>query len=247
MNREEAKLILSVYRAGTADAQDPFFAEALRLAEQDQELANWFAAEQKCDSIIAAKLDEESAVPFGLKTSLVAAQSSPARPQGNWLRAFGLMAGTAAVTFMTAMIFFKSAPHSENSLADYRREMVSFVKLTPSLEFKTGDAGKVQEWLQNSAQFGRVSFPKSAENLPSVGCRILNFHNQPVALICFLRQNGQLVHLLVVNRAAFSGKVLPTQTQFKAEGEWMTATWADDDKVYLLTTKGGENELRKFL
>ena len=38
MNRDEAKIILLLYRPGTADAGDPEVAEALTLAKNDPEL-----------------------------------------------------------------------------------------------------------------------------------------------------------------------------------------------------------------
>src|SRR4029079_15043537 len=43
MNTQQAKEILSLYRPGTADAEDPSFAEALRLCERDPELERWFS------------------------------------------------------------------------------------------------------------------------------------------------------------------------------------------------------------
>ena len=46
MNREDAKIILRLYRPESPDAEDPEIAEALELAGRDQELARWL--EQHC-------------------------------------------------------------------------------------------------------------------------------------------------------------------------------------------------------
>jgi hypothetical protein len=43
MSIEDAKLILSAYRPGDQDADDPQFREALELTRHDPDLARWIA------------------------------------------------------------------------------------------------------------------------------------------------------------------------------------------------------------
>ena len=43
MNNKQAREILLSYRPGRDDTSDPQIAEALRLLDQDPELASWFA------------------------------------------------------------------------------------------------------------------------------------------------------------------------------------------------------------
>ncbi len=65
-----------------------------------------------------------------------------------------------------------------------------------------------------------------------------------LALICFRRADDEIVHLLVVNREAFSRRKSGSkEPQFAPLGEWMTATWVDADHAYLLTTKGSRAAL----
>lgn len=56
MDREQARFILSSFRAGGADSADPGFTEALRLAEADPELGQWLASERAFDAAFAAAL-----------------------------------------------------------------------------------------------------------------------------------------------------------------------------------------------
>ena len=56
MTEQEARLILQSYRPGGEDKDDPQFAEALREAERNPELARWLAEEQAFDCAMAAQL-----------------------------------------------------------------------------------------------------------------------------------------------------------------------------------------------
>src|SRR5437016_2707115 len=57
MTNERAKLLLSAYRHNGADAQDPFFREALEQATRDPELASWLTKQRSFDALIAEKLN----------------------------------------------------------------------------------------------------------------------------------------------------------------------------------------------
>ena len=75
MTEQEARFILQSYRPGGEDKDDPQFAEALREAERNPELARWLAEEQAFDCAVAAQLAALPA-PFGLKTRILA-QAAP--------------------------------------------------------------------------------------------------------------------------------------------------------------------------
>ena len=79
MNREEAKDILSAYRASGEDASDPQFQEALKLAIQDPEMARWFEQEQAWDLQISKKLRELPVSP-DLRDHLLVSLNMSDRP-----------------------------------------------------------------------------------------------------------------------------------------------------------------------
>ena len=54
MTREQAKEILSMYRAGGADAGDPFFAEALEAANSDPTLKAWLCEQEAFEPLSSA-------------------------------------------------------------------------------------------------------------------------------------------------------------------------------------------------
>lgn len=242
----EARAILSLYRPQSEDEDDPFFAEALHLARQDKELAKWFADEISFDEIIAGKLAEQE-VPARLRATLLASVEARPRFQWNWFSALGLAAATAAVTLLVSLGFHQPAGKESHLVDNYRTEMVGFVDLPPTLAVETNDLQKVSHWLAENTGTTPINFPSGARQLPALGCRALTYHGYQVGLTCFQRKNGQLVHLLVVNRAAFGQAELPAERQFAKVGEWATATWSEGDKVYLLATKGDRPQLETYL
>ena len=56
MDKEQARFILRSFRAGGADNSDPDFAEALKLANADQDLGQWLASERAFDAAFADAL-----------------------------------------------------------------------------------------------------------------------------------------------------------------------------------------------
>lgn len=56
MDKERARFVLGCFRPDGADAADPGFAEALRLAAEDRELGEWLAHERARDAAFAQAL-----------------------------------------------------------------------------------------------------------------------------------------------------------------------------------------------
>lgn len=245
MTREEAKQVLGVHRGGREDVDDAFFAEALKLAGTDGELAKWWAAEQALDAAITSKLQSEG-VPSGLKDALLSALEPRNTFEWNWPKAIGFAAAAAAIAVALTLGFVHPG-EPRDSVADFRSEMVNFVSLDPTLEMETGDLQKIQDRLAASASLVSVHFPAALQKMPALGCRSLLFRGHKVGLVCFRREGNELAHLLVVDRAAFGGAKLPETPDFHKEGDWMTATWAEGDKLYVLASKGGQKELETLL
>jgi hypothetical protein len=110
----------------------------------------------------------------------------------------------------------------------------------------SGNLGRIQGWLQEQ-HAGAEKVPSRLAALEPVGCRVLSFRGYKVTLICFRRDNGQLAHLFVVDRAAFPNLQPGTAPTFKSEGDWMTATWMEHDRVYMLATEGDRATAEQYL
>lgn len=247
MDEREARLILRSFRPGTEDEHDPHFAEALREAEGNRELAQWLEDEQAFDRVIAAKL-AALPEPFGLKTRLLAQSAAPAKARTpSWSLATAL-AAVAALLFLAAQIIslFRANAPATGTVANYTEEMVSFIRLPPSLELETHDLGVIKGWLQPKHSLP-VDVPPRLVDLQALGCRILSFRGHHVILICFAREDARLAHLFVVDRTVLPDLRAGSGPVFNRSGEWMTASWVEGDQVYMIAVQGDEATVKKFL
>jgi hypothetical protein len=243
MNEQEARLILQAYRPG-AGPDDPEVAVALQEAARNPELGRWFAEEQAFDRAIAAHLGNVPA-PFGLKTRILAQLGPPAAPH-RWSWAVKL-AGVVALLFLITQLvslFHPAVPEAQ--VSNYAREMVSFIRLGGALDMESDDLGQIKEWLsKKEASPGFV--PPRLAALQPLGCRLLSFRGQTVTLICFKRDKDRLAHLFVVDRAALPQMKSGAPPVFAGVGDWMTASWVENDRVYMIAVQGDRGAVQHYL
>ena len=245
MDEQQARLILKAYRPGGQDESDPHFSEALREAERNPQLAQWFADEQAFDKAIADRLEKIPA-PLGLKTRILAnARVRTESTRSRWL--VGL-ATVAALLFLCAQIisFWRNPTPATGALRDYAREMVSFVRIPPRLDMETNDLAKIENWVAQKKSFSVVA-PSALASLEPAGCRALSFRGHDVTLICFHRDRNRLAHLFVVDRAALPTLKPGQRPVFSTEGEWTTASWAQGGHVYTVAVQGDRAAVQSYL
>jgi len=71
MSNYDAKSVLNAYRSANADAEDPFFKDALKKAKRDPELMDWFMKQRAFDDVIVAKI-RTIEPPAGLNVQILA-------------------------------------------------------------------------------------------------------------------------------------------------------------------------------
>jgi hypothetical protein len=71
MDKEQARFILRSFRPDGADAEDPDFAEALRVATENRELGEWLASERAFDAEFARALGTVD-LPENLREDIIA-------------------------------------------------------------------------------------------------------------------------------------------------------------------------------
>ncbi len=248
MDEQKARLILRACRPGSEDRNDPEIAEALQEVEKNPELTRWFAEEQAFDRAMGAHL---AAVPppLGLKTRILAQgaeAAAPARPATRrW--AFGLAAAVAAIFLVAQVVILWRTPKAIADLpAEYASEMASFIQLSPPLQMESSDLGRIKDWLAKK-NAPAIKVPARLAALEPVGCRILSFRGHDVTLICFSREENRLAHLFVVDRAALPKMKSGDKPIFANKHGWMTATWVENDRVYMIAMQGGRAEIEKYL
>ena len=248
MTNEEAKFILSAYRSNGQDASDPVMAEALEQASRDPELAAWFRNERAVDTIISKALQEVT-VPSELKATILAGHRmmAPARkskrPWKTLLRLAAIM-----VVFVGALAFILQPSPSEDRIGQYRAEMTHLLatKAAP-LDFHGRSLSDIRRWLAGAGVEDSFKISHTLSSQPTMGCQILEWNGAQVTLICFDTRDGQLAHLLVIDRAVFPQlEDLPSTEVVQEEG-WTTATWTAEGRLYVLAGKGRRPELSALL
>ncbi|MEO6871155.1 MAG: hypothetical protein ABI233_02920 [Chthoniobacterales bacterium] len=246
MNETEGRVVLRAYQPGVDDKSDAQIAEALRLVEANPVLATWWEEEQAFDRAIAAQLGSVPA-PFGLKTRILAqAEEETPKRRNGWRWAFGGAVAVAALLLLAQVTDFWHKPQTANTPHQYAREMASFIQLEPPLEMESGNLDKIKSWLVQHNE-KPIKIPARIAALDPVGCRVLSFRGHDVTLICFHADGKRLAHLFVVDRAALPKLEPGDKPIFSNQHGWMTATWAEGDRVYMIAMQGSRAMVEQFL
>jgi len=246
VNREAAKIVLAACRPNGADANDPLVAEALALVQRDAELRAWFAAEQAADRAIAAKL-KAAPLPEDLLARVRAGTQARLAVRSRRPSLTLAMAASLALLGVIAALWFNRTPSAApGSFAAYRVDMTQFLRAFPKLDLATDRLPEVRAWLSQQHPLVQGKLPQGMERFPSIGCRTVEWQGQRLALLCFMAE-GQVVHVFVMPRTAFPDALLSSAPTFAKVGPQTTASWANDDNLYLVVTQADEALLRKIL
>ncbi len=247
MDDWEARSILGVHREGEAAIDDARLQEALRKAEGDPELARWWSEEKELDRIIASKLAGVH-VPAGLATRLASAvEMRPSAVRPAWSRTV-LLAAASIVALAVLFSSWRGPFQPAASLADYRDEMVSFIKVAPSVELESSELARLKNFLAKAEAPADFTVPKRLQQYEPLGCRVLRFRGADVSLVCFKLGGDKLAHLFVTKAGTVRTEGRVTAPVYAAEADgWMTATWTEGDQAYLLAVKGDRAAIEKFL
>jgi hypothetical protein len=245
MNNQEAKLILQAYRPNGQDASDPFFTEALEQVRRDPELEKWFAEENSLNTRIQTRIQAAILVPPGLKSDLLALRKTVYSTPW-WLQPMKLAAIALVLASLGAILLM--VPQRTTRLASFRDTMArSSLQAQEHVVFQSHDIASIRQWLQGQNMQTNFDMPATlqAANGTAQGCRVVNWNGHQATMICFM-VNGHHMDLFVIDRAGLPDFPENGAPQFASADGLMTATWADGEKVYLLTAEN-ETVLQKIL
>jgi hypothetical protein len=247
MNNEEAKLILQAYRPGGQDANDPRFREALAQAQHDPELAGWFANETALDTRISTRLQSAITPPAHLKSQLLA-QRKIIRPVAWWQQPAWLTATAAAVVLVAVLAVFSFKPVHAPQFAAFEQTMVrNSLQQTDHVKFASQDLAQIRDWLMARNVATNFDLPAALRDAPVHGCRVIDWHGQKVALLCFMPHGAGHVDLFVIDTTQFPDFTPSATAQFARNDGVTIVSWSRQGKTYLIASKTGEEQLRKIL
>ncbi len=246
MKREEAKHILSVYRASGEDASDPLFRDALNLASQDPELARWFAEDQAWDLQISKKLGDLPA-PRHLRDRLLASRKI-IRPASWWLRPIALAAAAAVVLTTGTTFWLVKRSGSPSDFADFSRVMVkASLDMSQHIDVMGLSAAELHTWIADRGGTADFVLPPGMAGHSAVGCKILDWRGHKVTLLCFKPTDGKHFDIFVVQEMNLQKDVSSAAPQFGSIDGQTTAAWCREGKIYFLAGSVPKSDFQKLL
>jgi hypothetical protein len=255
MNPAQAKQILTIYRPGTADADDPEIAEALALVRTDPELSRWFDEHCARQTALRDKF-RQIALPAGLREQIISEHTAHTKAASRREKIVGVVA-VAVILMALALLGFFYLPHNNNgpipnTLANYQDQMMSAAASGYDMTTMT-NLDQVHSWLaQKQAPIDYV-LPAGLKNAAVTGCTIQTWRNTRASMICFRQgetlppgQPGDL-WLFVIDQTAVNGAPTTTSPQLTKVNGLITATWTEGGELYLLGARGDEQTIQKYL
>jgi hypothetical protein len=244
MNKQQAREILSVYRPGTEDEQNPMFAEALALARTDRELKTWFEESTNFDRGMRAALAQMDA-PIDLR-DLILVGHKIVRPSPWWnYRLSGRQLAAAAAVVLFAALSALWFNHRPPGFAEFRREIAdSSWGPSPHVEMPAGSLSEIKRLLAAQRVDTNFNIPPALAHSDIRGCSVMHWRGHEVPVICF-HSEKQHLHLVVVDRNLFpdAPAIMPQTDEWSS---WRTASWTQDDHAYVLTGLKTTSFVKKF-
>ncbi|HEX3798971.1 MAG TPA: hypothetical protein VH413_09745 [Verrucomicrobiae bacterium] len=246
MDRCEAREILSLFRPGTKDAEDPKIAEALRYAQTDEELARWFAGHCSLYVTMRARL-KEIPVPSDLQARIMrieAQQRGKIIDLRKWWLPLTAAAMVALLGIISWMIFSQTR---QDNFSDYRDRMAKLPQRGYAMTMFNTNLVEIHTYLL-SHQCPDYTLPKPLTILAGEGCATLAWRDRNVSMICLKDPASQhAVYLFAMDAAKVENAPASSQPEFRQVRDLMTASWTVGDKIYVLAATGTEAELKRYL
>ncbi len=233
MDNPTAKELLAAYRPHGADAQDPFFAEALAQSRRDPELAAWLEREQAMDLLLAESL---AAIPVPQAGKQLLAKTlglSVPRRRIPWSRA---VLGMAALLAIGLAAWHHLAPPPFPPRAGEFR-LASLASSIQSLAYTGESLEANRAWLASRNAPVPKRLPENLTLATAQGCRTYgNERDGMVSVIC-LTLEGERVHVFTFDAKAARHLNLPDGEWVHEDG-WHFLAWSEKGKRVALATRG---------
>ena len=246
MDNREAKFILNVYRPGGQDASDPRFSEALDQARRDPMLERWFSESIAFDTAMTEKFSAIE-VPPDLRENILAGVKV-SRPLRSPFIKWAIAAALISMAIFGSLIWHAARPAHLAGWQSQALDVVSsLVRNESSFDAQSHNADQLLAWLRANHAPAAQKLPGNLGKLESIGCKTFSWNGIPVSVICFMRPDGGLIHLVATAAPATTARASKMEPRFVRRGEWTTATWREGDNVYMVAMEGSPDQLRSYL
>lgn len=256
MNSDEAKFILQARRPNGTDDGTPAMRDALDQAARDPLVSDWLAKQQRFDGAVTQALRQVQP-PADLRALILAGAALQTAPRARawWRRPswLALAASLALIATVATLSLVRPRPTDAPPSADYTasaniaalRDLALAESVGPHTSAVHADEiGELGRWLEAPGQRLTVGLPLDFDALKALGCRSLTVAGREVLEVCFVRD--QVYHLYIARRSDFTPGP-DGSTEIARHNGLVVASWARDDLVHVLATKGDETALLALL
>src|SRR3954465_13632730 len=250
MNSQQAREFLILYRSGDEQDGDPELAQALALAREDQQLAQWFRAHCALQEQLRAQF-RNIQVPEGLKEQIL----SERKVQTSRSIARSSVLVMAVIVFAVLLAFFavKNNPREDLSFSTFRHRMAGTVlRAYPKMDLYTNDLAQIRNYLAEHQGIGDYVLPDGLKKLSGTGCKVMQWHGRKVSMVCFNSgTNGKPtfpdLFLFIIDRTSVVQAPANHSPEWSKISKMVTASWTDNDKTYVLGGLKDVDFLKQYL
>ncbi len=243
MDKEKIKLLLESYRP--EDADDPIFAEALRAAAADPELAAWLERMQRFDDEAGRAL-RDLPVPTDLKDRILsgAAPRVTPFPVPYRSRPWALVGAMAAMLVLGLFAGHYLLPDRQPA---HRLEMqaITFTSHMPALQFVCFNAAAVAQWVNQQPGSRKVGLklppPDGSMSMSMIGSSVVDWDGHPVVMVCL--QDGKRMAMLYVLKSSDMPELKDGMAETVQHGEWVVRLTNANGQIHVLAAKGRPEDL----
>lgn len=258
MDREQAKFVLSGFRSYEQDGDDPCFAEALNLVDQDPELKRWLEKEQSQDRLMISSLQTiepsvglRDAILAGVKldhlTRLPAKsvnQKSHLSKTASFRGGFKIQWGIAAALILLLVGLGIMLPQISASRDDSNREFGTLFQQT-ALQMSIDHSMQISmapSWASVRERLYGLGYPITPKppsllnGAQTLGCQTLKVGGKSVSLICFVLDNKNVAHLFLAPLGELRSTSSQNFTGIIERQGYLAESWTDENFAYCLVS-----------
>lgn len=259
-------------------ATDAEFAAALCEVEIPEELRQHILAVMSGEKLVDFAMDEamdrmlvkamgDIQPPAGLRDQIVAAMriqeggevAVSDRSLAGWFSGWVRVAAVAAAVVLGVLFAVQLTPDdlSAGRLASHDIQYEAGLLLNASfqLDMKDPDQSDINTWLVSNELPAPESLPVRLAKMKGLGCKKVRLSgDKSASLVCFLKEDGAVVHLVIVKNEDVVDSNLPTLDKVCRkdcyhcpETEWNVVRWRDERNTYILLSKSESSRKEELL
>jgi hypothetical protein len=247
MTREYA-LDLMLCRVQPLPPEDHADWEELALyLEEHPELATWFDSASPADAALSQALQEIDTPPAPTKLPANPAAASSSRRGFLKAAAAVTLLGGGATSWLMRPVAYRHSMAAA-SYADFCEDMCIFASRLMKLDHKGTSLPPLRSWLSEHSLPQPSQLPTSVASRTMKGCKEVPWGARKVGLICFMKEDGSVVHVFSVRRDVLQS--VPDATAMAQATVYAgreVVGWADQENVSVLVPSKVGTSTRELL